>query len=252
MKPYCTALAFLSRLPVPIRWQVSSDAAFARVVNFLPLAGLTLGAINGVLAGIAFLLLPDSLAAAVTTFGGMLINGALHEDGFADFFDAIGARSKDKRLDIMKDSHVGAFGALALIAACTFRVLIYVEIAQIDLGLCIAFLVLAGGWGRWLAPYLLKVCTYLHRNGKGLAGAWQHPSLPFLAGSAAFFLIASIIFYIPLGLSFALVVGILAVAFPHVFRYFLGGINGDCLGFASVSCEILSGIVFLMWMGLLV
>lgn len=121
------ALRFYSRLPVPaLPWEADPHALpdFARMARMLPIAGAILGAIGaGVLAGAAALGLPPLVAAALAIGVLALITGALHEDGLADVFDAFaGGTTRERRLEIMKDSRVGAFGATALGLSLILRV----------------------------------------------------------------------------------------------------------------------------------
>jgi adenosylcobinamide-GDP ribazoletransferase len=243
MRKLFTAIAFLSRLPIPFRLQVKSDKAFALVVNYLGLAGLCLGLINVLLAWVLFSLLPTAMAATVLTFAVLLINGALHEDGFADFFDAIGARSPDKRLEIMKDSRIGAFGTLALIGTCLARIQIYSYLAALHVEYLFAFLLFVSGWSRWLATFFMKRCEYVHKNGKGLAAGWQNPSGLGLVLTAFLFLMLSFLWVPYIAASLTIVVLLEELVLPFVFKRFLRGVNGDCLGFSAVLCELLSGVV---------
>lgn len=88
-----------------------------------PIVGLVLG---GILAAIAYWLHQtqmDSLVASGIIFLLLiLMTGALHEDGLADSVDALGATSTERRLEIMRDSHIGTYGTLALIFSFAIRV----------------------------------------------------------------------------------------------------------------------------------
>ncbi|WP_349371176.1 adenosylcobinamide-GDP ribazoletransferase [Salinarimonas sp.] len=129
------ALRFYSRLPVPaLPWEADPHALpdFARMARMLPIAGAILGAIGAaVLAGAAALGLPPLVCAALAIGVLALITGALHEDGLADVFDAFaGGTTRERRLEIMKDSRVGAFGATALGLALILRVSALAAILQ--------------------------------------------------------------------------------------------------------------------------
>ncbi len=116
------ALAFLTRLPVRPR-----DHAFrlrgARAVWAWPVAGALVGFL-GALAGAVAAVFGASagVAAAVILAAMALATGALHEDGLADSFDGLaGGRTRAERLEIMRDSRIGSFGALALILVTLAR-----------------------------------------------------------------------------------------------------------------------------------
>ena len=116
------ALVLLTRLPVP----KLAHAAFerqARAVWAFPIAG----AVVAVIAGLAGWLglgagLPASIAAGLVLSSQILLTGAMHEDGLADTVDGFwGGFTRERRLEIMKDSHIGTFGVLALILSVGLR-----------------------------------------------------------------------------------------------------------------------------------
>lgn len=110
------ALIFFTRLPF---WRLHQPPreAYQSVVEFWPLAGwLTSGMMAGVLYG-SSLLFSYEIAILLAITSRLLLTGALHEDGLADFFDGFGGGGQDRQriLDIMKDSHIGTYGVLSLI-----------------------------------------------------------------------------------------------------------------------------------------
>lgn len=115
MKRLVAALSFFTRLPV---WRIATVPAeyYKRVVPLWPVAGLLTGGIAAaVFYGLAFLL-PPLAAAAGAYVARLLVTGALHEDGLADFFDGMGGgTSRERILEIMKDSHIGTYGVIGLL-----------------------------------------------------------------------------------------------------------------------------------------
>lgn len=110
------ALIFFTRLPFWRVYQPPKDA-YQGVVEFWPLAGwITAGVMAGVLYG-SSLVFDYEIAVLLAIASRLLLTGALHEDGLADFFDGFGGGGRDRQrvLDIMKDSHIGTYGVLALI-----------------------------------------------------------------------------------------------------------------------------------------
>lgn len=112
---FLVALRFLTRLPVPFIRTIDPPP-LAQAMAMFPVAGAVIGGLTGtvlVLAGLAGL--PDLFCAALALAAGALITGAFHEDGLADVADGFGGgRTREERLDIMRDSRIGAFGTLAL------------------------------------------------------------------------------------------------------------------------------------------
>ncbi len=118
MNALLAAFLLLTRLPVPARDVPLGETAWA-----WPLVGAVVGGIGGlVYGGGAWLGLPPLVASAWALAAMLLATGALHEDGLADTADALGGRSRERRLEIMRDSRVGGFGAMALIVMALVRV----------------------------------------------------------------------------------------------------------------------------------
>ena len=131
IREYLLAVQFFTRIPITGRladWVGYSPEQFRASAAHFPGVGLLVGAVAaGVYAG-AQALLPDTaftplLAAVLSTVATVLLTGAFHEDGLADVADGLGGSYHPERaLDIMKDSRVGAFGALALVLALLCKV----------------------------------------------------------------------------------------------------------------------------------
>ena len=118
---FLVAVQVLTRLPVP-RMQGFAQRWMERGVKYFPLTGAIVGvACAGVLLAASYLW-HGMLPALLTVAAGVLITGGLHEDGFADFFDSMGGATREARLAIMKDSRIGAYGALALGAGVATKI----------------------------------------------------------------------------------------------------------------------------------
>jgi adenosylcobinamide-GDP ribazoletransferase len=114
------ALGLLTRLPLPYRAATARGAAAAWAY---PVAGIIIGAMAGMVAALSlFLGLTPAVAAALTLAAQAMLTGAMHEDGLADSADGLwGGWDKPRRLEIMKDSHIGSYGVLALILVTLAR-----------------------------------------------------------------------------------------------------------------------------------
>lgn len=125
------AVSFLTRIPVPGTGALPPRAAGLSVA-FFPAVGLLLGSVS---AGVAWVLLdrlalpPHPVWALVLVSLHALLTGALHLDGLSDVVDGLGGSRGDRAraLEIMKDSRVGAFGAVALIVVLIGKVLVMAE-----------------------------------------------------------------------------------------------------------------------------
>ena len=109
------AVTLFTRLPL---WKLVkvSQGNYDRAVGFLPLAGWITGGTCAVLIYALSFVLPPLAAVAIALSGRLLLTGALHEDGLADFCDGFGGGyTKERILAIMKDSHIGTYGVIGLI-----------------------------------------------------------------------------------------------------------------------------------------
>lgn len=115
MSRIIAALSFFTRLPF---WKLKSltKEDYERVVPLWPMVGWLTATVMALTFWIASLCLPISVAVILAIAARLLVTGALHEDGFADFFDGFGGgHNRESTLRIMKDSHIGTYGVLALI-----------------------------------------------------------------------------------------------------------------------------------------
>ncbi len=111
------ALIFFTRLPL---WRLHEPPreCFRSVVEYWPLTGWITGGLAALIIWFGDGFLPYSVVILIALAARMLLTGALHEDGLADFFDGFGGGGNDRKriLDIMKDSRTGTYGVLALVA----------------------------------------------------------------------------------------------------------------------------------------
>jgi adenosylcobinamide-GDP ribazoletransferase len=119
-------LRFFSRLRLPPLGSESAPHSLARLVEavrMLPLAGAVLGSLAALVLVLGSVLgLPSQIAAALAIGALVLLTGALHEDGLADCADSLGGTSRERRLEIMRDSRIGTYGAAAIALTLYVRV----------------------------------------------------------------------------------------------------------------------------------
>lgn len=116
------AFSLLTRLPVPVDHARAGERAAAAAWAY-PLVGLVLGGMAGVLGLIlGWLGVPAGMTAGFILLTMAMATGAMHEDGLADFADGVwGGNTAERRLEIMKDSRIGAYGAIALMLFLLMR-----------------------------------------------------------------------------------------------------------------------------------
>jgi adenosylcobinamide-GDP ribazoletransferase len=158
----------------------------------------------------------------------LALTGALHLDAVADTADALGASSRERALEIMRDPRIGSFG----VAAVTIDLIVKVAaVAQlVDRGGVVSALVAAGALSRAASPPLASVLSY-PREGGGpgsvLTGNVR------LAGALGAPLIACAIAVVVAGSTGAALAGVVAtstILLGLAFRVWLGGATGDSLG----------------------
>lgn len=224
-----SALALLTRLPLPDHRPVGAAAAWA-----WPLAGLVVGALAALLAtGLLGLGLSPGAAAAATLAGLALMTGALHEDGLSDTADGLmGGRTAERRLEIMKDSRIGSFGALALmlVTLAAWSALTELMAAGAHVGALIA----ASALSR--APMAAIMAALPPARPTGLSALTGRPSARVAAIAG---LIGALVALVLLQ-SAAFAVLIAAIILPAMLALtalrLIGGQTGDILGCAQQLC----------------
>ncbi len=237
-------LCLFTRLPLaPAAGAPVTLAGFPRAVRMLPVAGALLGALAAaVMAAAAAFGLPPLVAAplAITTL--VMLTGAMHEDGLADCADGFfGGAAPAQRLEIMRDSRIGTFGATALVLSLYLRASSLALIAEKSLGLACAVLIGGAALSRSGALLPLVQLPPARQSGAGFA-AGKPARGPFAAaiGLAILFALTPV----PMGahLSMALVgIGLAAgsaYATAVLAKHEIGGQTGDVAGAAQQLAEI--------------
>ena len=151
------AFLFFTRLPLWRIYQPPRDS-YRAVVEFWPLAGWLTGGIMGMVLYGASLVMPYSLAILIAIVARLLVTGALHEDGLADFCDGFGGGYDRQRiLDIMKDSHIGTYGVIGLIM---YFALLFTSLLSLS-PFTASLLVFAGSaFSKMLASQIIQMMPY--------------------------------------------------------------------------------------------
>ena len=240
LKVYCTSLAFLSRLPIPGKWQTVEKEEFSKVPHTFWLAGATIGLVIALVGGFLTSLFPLGLSLAVLVGFQFLITGAFHEDGFADVADAIGGNTRERRMEIMADSRLGTFGVCALGSLLLIRWSAYQQMILMDgLFQWMLWMVVISGMGRWVTVVILKILPYVHPSGKGIGRNLSVPNWIELGITIGILLLGSVFIDWRVLVHLLLAMSVAVSVSVFFFKRWLGGANGDCLGAACVFAEIL-------------
>ncbi len=246
------ALGFLTRIPVPFIRTIDPPP-LAHTMRMFSIVGALIGALIGVaLLGFARLHVPPILAAVLAVSAGCLLTGALHEDGLADFMDGIGGgKTRERRLEIMRDSRIGTYGTLALIAVFGLRVFSLVALLVLPAATIILLMAAAGAFSRALVVDLLWATKPARSDGLAVLAGRPTRNVAVFAiviglglTIATGFVIRPEAGVIALGLGLAMTAVIRRLAMQK-----LGGQTGDVCGAVQVTCETVMLVVFASTIG---
>lgn len=226
-----SAFALLTRLPVPDHAPRGAAAAWA-----WPLVGAGVGGLAALVAAIgAGVGLPSGVTAAAALATMAVVTGALHEDGLADTADGFfGGHSRERRLEIMKDSHIGSFGTLALLLVTLARWSALVSL--IAAGHAVVALIVAAAVSR--VPMVALMAALPNARQSGLSHLTGRPGRDTAAQAA---ILAALIALVLVGwaaLWLAPVLGVGTLAIARLATARIGGQTGDVLGASQQLAEL--------------
>jgi adenosylcobinamide-GDP ribazoletransferase len=240
IRRFLSAIQFLT--VVPVHRETASPGAAA---VFFPLTGALLGATAGTVLLLSRMALDRSISALLAVAWLLVVTGCLHEDGLADVADAVRAgRSRQKMLDILKDSRIGTYGAVALILSVGMRWQSLVvpatnPVPGLTAALClsraslVALAAVTPAVGGGMGEAFAKSCT-------------RHVLLGVLTQAVA---IAGLMSFFADWRTMAIMIAASAVVVLLARVFFvrrLGGVNGDCLGATCQAVEVVN-LVILTW-----
>ena len=163
MTSIIAAFQFLTISPTLIKRMFTAQE-MGRAVGWFPLVGVVLGLLLYGINHMAQLIFPVSVSAAITLFAWVMFTRAFHLDGFMDTCDGLfGGFTAERRLEIMKDSRMGAFG----VAGGVLILLTQYAALSASTNLFVA-LILATTLGRWSSPLVIYWFPYAREDGLGI------------------------------------------------------------------------------------
>jgi adenosylcobinamide-GDP ribazoletransferase len=245
-------LGFFTRLPLPSaasRSEPHSLVTFSRAVRMVPVAGGLVGALAVIaMAAASRLGFPLPLAAPLAICCLVLLGGAMHEDGLADCADGFfGGATRERKLEIMQDSRIGTFGAVALVLSLYLRAASLVLIAHQSLGLASSVLIGAAALSRAASLMPLALLPPARENGAGFAaGKPERPALAAAACLAVVFALAPVVAGAAPIRTLTGVAAATGAAYAIVLlaRKQIGGQTGDVAGAAQQLSEIAYYLAF--------
>lgn len=227
----CLAIGFLTRLPMS-----SGRGDLAAAGWAFPLAGAVVGALSALVYWLAIRLgLTTLIAAALAVAAGILLTGALHEDGLADFADGLGVRGGPaEKLAAMRASGIGSYGTLVLLLGVLLRVLALAALVG-PAGVTPA-LIAAHAGARAVLPWAM--CREPQARTDGLAVAAGRPGWGTALAALLIGLVILILAEGPLRGVIAGLAALLGLLLLPVARRQFGGLTGDVLGAVEQVAEI--------------
>jgi adenosylcobinamide-GDP ribazoletransferase len=243
LRYFFTALGYFTRVPVP-RWVGFEPDYLNAAARYFPLIGVLVGGVGALVYLAALRVFPAGVAVLLSMAATLLLTGAFHEDGLADCFDAFGGASNpDDVLRIMRDSRIGAFGAIALIVALALK---WQTLSQIPPMRAAWLIIAAHAASRTFAISYLCTLDYVRAEGKAKPVTQKMRARPFLLAVACG---GPWLFWPDWRLG-CVMIGVLVVLRLALGRYFvkrIGGYSGDCLGLAQQVFEQAIYLIGLGW-----
>lgn len=239
---FLNALMFYTRIPVP-KWMKHDEDMLNQATVYFPVIGWIVGAISSLVFYLFSLVLPLPIAILLSLVASILTTGGFHEDGLADVCDGFGGGwTKQKILDIMKDSRLGTFGLLGLGLVLVLKVS---SLFYIGKDYQIYALMLVHPLSRYAALSMIFTHEYVREDALSKA-----KPIGRKIGIEAF-IVASIFALIPMCIVVYItqdwkIIGVLIPTFlmrAYLARYFtkwLGGYTGDCLGSIQQLTEVIA------------
>jgi adenosylcobinamide-GDP ribazoletransferase len=242
VRSFLCALAFLTRIPVPGRWSHFDDNDFHRSIYWFPVIGLLLGIILGVLWYLLRGYLAAPVLAALLLSVSVFLTGGLHLDGLMDATDGVyGGKDREQRLAFMKDSHVGAFGVIAVVLLLIFKYSLY---TQINFNF-LPYLVAAPVLGRQVQVWAQVMFPYARQQGMGsLFAVYGNYKLLMITTGISLFLLVALLKLTGVGIFMAAILLFYLIA--GQLSRLLGGLTGDTYG---ALCELTE--IFVLFVGVL-
>lgn len=245
LRLFLTAVQFFTRLPIP-GWVGHSSLQLNQAARYFPMVGIIVGALSATVLLITALVLPLSLAVGLSIAAGILITGAFHEDGLSDFADGMGGGyTREKALDIMKDSRVGTYGAIALVMVLLLKYLSLLSLCGTHTQIFVAAaLIAAHSVSRLMATSLMLTQRYIRDDDSARA---KPAAQQISKGSFTIALFTGIlplfILYVAGAKPASILTATISALLMRIYLSWrlqkrLGGYTGDCLGAVQQLTEI--------------
>ncbi|MFZ5642296.1 MAG: adenosylcobinamide-GDP ribazoletransferase [Bacillota bacterium] len=212
------------------------ERSLGRSGMFFPLVGLILGAILSAVDFFSLFMFPPLASSAIVLVALVILTGGIHLDGFMDTVDGVfSGRSRERKLEIMKDSRVGAFGALG---AFCLLILKFSFITGLEDGRYTALILMAVA-GRWAMTYAIARFPYVREEGLGKLYSLHTGKFELSVATLIALAVAAFI-----GGVGGILIFFSSFVFTHMFCAYLhrvlGGLTGDTYGAVNEVLEVVA------------
>jgi adenosylcobinamide-GDP ribazoletransferase len=232
---FLISVQFLTRLPVP-RILRSSEEELGRAAMFFPLVGVMVGGGAALLFHALQYILPLPASVLCAIIFAAFVTGGFHEDGLADAFDGFGGGwTKERVLEIMRDSRIGTYGALALVFLVLGK---YSFLSSLPQAQVWRWLIVAHTASRWTILPLCAWLPYARAEGQGKLVAQQVGALSLAIGSFTLLAVSALLLSWQATTVALLITMLVTLLSGLYFRARLQGMTGDCLGATNQLTEV--------------
>ncbi len=249
------AVGFFTRLPVPT-WRDYQDTHLNHAAKYFPLIGVLVGSLGALTYLLGHQYLPAPIAILLSMAVTIYLTGAFHEDGLADSADGLGGGwSREQILNIMVDSRLGTYGAVALFFAlfAKFYLLLSLQAYLVPFAL-----ILAHTLSRLSAVWMMKSLEYAKADGKAKPLATRLSLLAIVFANLLGLItwgwvayVISDIYTMQQLLQLALFIAVLMMAswfwWRQKTKHWIGGYTGDTLGAVQQITELACYLGFIVW-----
>lgn len=244
---FLTAVMYFTRIPCP-KWVDHSEEFLNKSAMYFPFVGWIVGGISAVTLLMSSFALPLSVSIILSMISSIVVTGAFHEDGFADACDGFGGGwTRDKILEIMKDSRIGTYGSIGLILMLGLK---FVLLYNLNSQIVYSSLIAGHSLSRFAGLVIISTGKYAREDDrskvKPLTKKLAPPQFIF---AAAFGIIPILFFHNFIFIMVLIPVLLTSLFMRQYFKKWIGGYTGDCLGAVQQITEsiIYLTILLLSW-----
>lgn len=239
LKRVLATLSFFTRLPL---WRLMDIPGnyYERVVPLWPLAGWVTGGLMVGVFVICSIFLPTEISILFAIISRILLTGALHDDGFADFCDGFGGgRDRESTLRIMKDSHIGTYGVIGLIFQYTLLAILMYHLFSAPSACAPIAILCADSASKWAASNIINVLPYARTASEAKNRlVYSKMTLWERIIGISIGILPTALFLPPIA-SVAILTSLIASCFMFIaMRIRIKGYTGDCCGATFVVAEL--------------